>query len=421
MTCTSPSRGNGQTPRPAARHALGPATQHALAHAVLLAALLAWPAVLTAQESIGPKPLRSDDGTLLGAVDSVHASILTVVGYPPAQENPTAGTKRKRLIGTAVALSEKQLLTSASIAIPGGSIRVLLGGGIERPAVVLGIDRGSNVALLQVEGATLRALRPAPPQSLAVGSWVAVISNVAITRPQASLGRVVGRGERIDYAHTGEILEIDAPSYPGSTGGAVLNEEGDWVAVVVGRAVPTPPVPGSGVGLDRGGASMPEPNSVLIALPVDQVVWLMKELETYGSVRRGYLGIQLRRSGGVPSESLGVFVSGVIEGSPADSAGLRAGDRILAVEGAEAHTADELTAIVRAARPGDVIEITVLRKADIFPLRAVVGAAFPKPPIGPRPAAGMNPERKQQELKRLQEEKQKLEEQIRALEGVPER
>ena len=413
MTCSSPSRGHRQTARPA--------TRHALARAAILAALLAWPALLAAQESLEPKPLRSDDGTLLGAVDSVHASILTVVGYPPPQQRPAAGAKRKRLIGTAVALSERQLLASASIAIPGGSVRVLLGGGIERPAVVLGIDRGSNVALLQVEGATLRALKPAPPQSLAIGSWVAVISNVAITRPQASLGRVVGRGERIDYAHTGEIWEIDAPTYPGSTGGAVLNEEGDWVAVVVGRAVPTPLAPGSGVGLDRGSASMPEPNSVLIALPVDQVVWLMKELETYGNVRRGYLGIQLRRAGGAPSESLGVLVSGVIDGSPADSAGIRAGDRILAVEGAEAHTADELTAMVRAARPGDVIEITVLRQADIFPLRAVVGAAFPQPPIGPRPAAGMNPERKKEELKRLQEEREKLEEQIRALEGIPER
>lgn len=421
MTCTSSSRGAGQSPRPAPRHALGLATRGALASAAFLAALLVCPSPIAAQDSPEPKPLRSDDGTLLGAVDSVNASILTVVGYPPPSQNPNAGTKRKRLIGTAVALSEKQLLASASIAIPGGSIRVLLGGGIERPAVVLGIDRGSNVALLQVEGATLRPLRPAPPQSLAIGSWVAVISNVAVTRPQAALGRVVGRGERIDYALTGEILEIDAPSYPGSTGGAVLNEEGDWVAVIVGRAVPTPPAPGSGVGLDQGGSSMPEPNSVLIALPVDQVVWLKKELETYGNVRRGYLGIQLRRERGAPSESLGVLVTAVIDDSPADSAGIRAGDRILAIQGSEAHTADELTAIVRATRPGDVVEITVLRKADIFPVRVVVGAAFPQPPIGPRRAGGMDPEQKKQELKRLQDEKERLERQIRALEGTPER
>lgn len=368
-----------------------------------------------------PKPLRSEDGSLLGVVDSVHASIVTVVSYPPSDAYARPGVKRRRLIGTAIALSERRILTTASIAIPGGSVRVLLKGGVERPAVLLGVDRASNIALFQVEGATLRALDPAPPQSLAIGTWVAVISNVAVTRPQAALGQIVGRGERVDYARSGEILEIDAPSYPGSTGGAVLNEDGDWVAVVVGRAVPSPTNDGSRVGLNRGSDTTPEPNSVLIALPVDQVAWLTKELETYGSVRRGYLGIQLRRATSAASESIGVLVAGVITDSPADSAGIHAGDRILALQGEEAHTADDLTAKVRAARPGDEIEITVLRGTEIFPLRVIVGAAFAQPPVGPRPTVPPDKSRMKQEIQRLEQEKQRLEEQLRTLEDSPQR
>jgi len=326
--------------------------------------------------------------------------------------------RRKRLIGTALALSENRILTTASLAIPGGSVRVLLSGGIERPAVLRGVDHASNVALFQVEGATLRALNPAQPQSLAIGAWVAVISNVSITRPQAALGQIVGRGERIDYPHSGEILEIDAPSYPGSTGGAVLNEDGDWVAVVVGRAAPMAPTGGIGAGQAE---STIEPGSVLIALPVDQVTWLAKELETYGSARRGFLGIQLRRGGPAPSESLGVLVANVIPGSPADSAGLRAGDRVLAVDGEESHTADELTARVRATRPGEEIEMTVLRQSEIFPIRAVVGAAFAEPPVGPRLAAEQDLMQLKREVLRLDEEKRRLEGQIKALETTPRR
>jgi serine protease Do len=284
---------------------------------------------------------------------------------------------------------------------------------------VVGVDRWSNVALLQVEGAKLRALHPAPPQSVATGAWVAVISNIAITRPQAALGQIVGRGERIDYPHSGEILEIDAPSYPGSTGGAVVNEEGDWVAVVVGRALRGSEADRSRVGAARGQLVPDNPASVLIALPVEHIGWLTKELETYGSVRHGFLGVQLRRGNPALSESLGVLVSGVIADSPADSAGLRAGDRILAIQGQEARTADELTAFVRTSRPGDVVEVTVLRQAEIFPLLVTVGAAFQQPPVGPRPSTAADVRRMKRELQRLQADQRRLEEQLRALEGTP--
>ena len=410
MTSSSPSRASER--RSLRRPAAG--------RIIALAALLLVPAFADGQDISNPRPLRTEDGSLLGVVDSVHSSIITVVGYPPAPATERAGAKRKRLIGTAIAFSERQLITTASIAVPGGTVRVLLGGGVERPATIVGVDRSSNVALLRVEGAKLRPLQPAPPQSLASGAWVAVISNIAITRPQAALGQIVGRGERIDYPHGGEILEIDSPSYPGSTGGAVLNEEGDWVAVVVGRAVPGASGGGSRVDIGRG-EPIPDPSSVLIALPVEQVAWLAKELETYGSVRHGFLGVQLRRGNPASSESLGVLVASVIADSPADSAGLRAGDRILAIQGQEARTADELTAFVRATRPGEMVEVTVLRQSEIFPLRVTVGAAFNQPPVGPRPTKSADVSRMKRELERLQAEQRRLEEQLRALEETPQR
>jgi serine protease Do len=363
---------------------------------------------------------RSEDSSLLGVVDSVHASIVTVVGYPPAEAPLKNGAKPRRLIGTGIALSDDRIITPASIARPGGVVRVYVDAGVEHTARLLGLDRQSNLALFQVEGAKLRGLKSAPPQSLAVGSWVAVVSNVTITRPQAALGRIIGRGERIDFAHPGgEILEIDAPSYPGSTGGAVLNEDGDWVAVVVGRAAPTMS-DGSRVGFQRNEA-LPDPGSVLIALPVEQVSWITKELDAYGSVRHGFLGIQLRRAPPAPGDSLGVLVASVIAGSPADSAGFHAGDRILAIEGQEVHTADELTAMVRALRPGDDIEVTVLRRSEIFPIHATVGAAFSGPPVGPNAPDSVRLREMREELRQLDLEKRKLEEQIRSMETQPER
>lgn len=407
MTCTSSSSGRPTTPSFAARPLLAALSLFALA----IGAAAASPDIASAVPRTSS--FRSDDASLLGVVDSVQSSILTIVAYPPADASPSRSGKKKRLIGTAIATSGNRIITSASVAIPGGRVHVLLGGGVERPATLKGVDRQSNLALYQVEGATLRPLRPASPRSLAVGSWVAVVSNVAITRPQAALGRIRGRGERIDFAQNGgEVLEIDAPSYPGVTGGAVLNEEGEWVAVVVGRAA-LDASDGSRVG-DRDLAPA-DAGGVLIALPVEHAAWITAELEHYGAVRHGFLGIQLRRWPATP-ESLGVLVAAVVSGSPAESAGFLPGDRILAIEGEEAQGVDDLTAMVRAARPGEEIEVTVLRKNEIFPIRAVVGAAAPEP-IGPRPESPATLQRKKEELERLETEKRRLEEEIRRLEG----
>ena len=408
MTCTSSSRAGASAPPPPklAKHA-------SLGLALLVIPVLLASAAAPPSSAAGPKPLRSEDPSLLGAVDSLEMSIVTVVGYPPPGSART-GSKPKRLIGTAVAISNDRLVTTASLAVPGGRVQVLLDNGISRPARLIGVDRRSNVALFEVEGGVLRSLQQGAPRSLATGAWVAVVSNVAINRPQAALGRVVGRGDRIDSPYPGEILEIDAPSYPGATGGAVLNEDGDWVAVVVGRAGTLPASEGSGVGTGPN-EEAPSPSHVLMALPVDQVAWIAKELEAYGGVRHGFLGVRLLRS--ASPESVGVLVSGVVPGSPAESAGIRQGDRILAVDGQEVHAPEALTQVVRSGRPGDEIEITVFRGGEIFAVQASVGAAFSEPPIGPRMARENEVQQLKGELEQLERDRRRIETRIRELES----
>ena len=411
MTATSPSKAGASAPPPRTELA----RRARFGFALLVASLALAAAAAPGPASAGPKPLRSEDSSLLGAVDSMNMSIVTVVGYPPAGTDARRGVKPKRLIGTAVAIADDRLVTTASLAIPGGRVQVLLDRGNSCAAHLIGVDRRSNVALFQVEGGVLRSLRQGAPRSLATGAWVAVVSNVAINRPQAALGRIVGRGERIDVPYPGEILEIDAPSYPGATGGAVLNEDGDWVAVVVGRAGSIPGSESSGVGAGPG-EEAPSPNHVLMALPVDQVAWIAKELEAYGGVRHGFLGVRLLRS--ASPESVGVLVADVVAGSPAESAGIRPGDRILAIDGEEVHAPEALTQLVRSGRPGDEIELTLFRAGEIFAVQAVVGAAFSEPPIGPRPAREGEVQRLKGELEQLERERRRLEGRIRELEST---
>jgi serine protease Do len=403
MTCTSSS--SRILPE---RGALLPARRAA----AFLAALALFAAPL-ARALDDPRPIHEEETGLLNAVDAANQSVLTVIGYPMRYGPPRPGQKLKRLIGTAVVASPHRIITTSSMALPGGRLRVLLGKGSEREATLLGVDRKSNLALFEVSGVELTPLKHASPRSLAVGAWVAVLSNVAITRPQAALGRVSGRGERVGFPYAGEIVEIDAPTYLGATGAAVLNEEGDWVALVVGRAEPAPP---GGQETPRESATtdqpMPQPNSLLLALPVDQVDRIAADLAEHGAVQQAFLGVGLVVDA---ADTLGVRVVKVARGSPAERAGIRVSDRILAIDGEEMRTSDEITSLVRAMRPGDEISLTVLRDAEIHALKATLGVATPEAALGVVPRSA-EIRAIHENLDRLRDETRRLEERLKMLE-----
>jgi len=386
------------------------------ASALLLGSVALWMSHAGAASIL---PLRSEEATLLIGVDSARTSVVTLVALPGQDSRPRGDRPVRRLIGTAVVLSPNRLLTTASMAIPGGSFSVLLGDGLKREARVRGVDRQSNVALLSVEGAPLTPLRQASPQSIAAGSWVAVISNVNVTTPQITLGQVVGRGERVDFPYSGEIVEIESSAYPGASGGAVLNEAGEWVAIVVGRAMKSRDRAPSSAVAEPDGEDQKQPGDLLIALPIDQLQRISEDLEQFGSVRRAFLGVQMRR--GILMDSLGVLVEGVVPNSPADKAHLKPGDRILAFEGTPVHSSDEMTSLVRVLRPGDEVEMTVSRGADIFPVHTTLEGAL-HAPVLPRPDEKSEEiKRLKQSLDKLETERKQTEERLKALEGTPQR
>lgn len=393
--------------------------------AALGLALLAATSPPLRSASAAPAPLRPESSPFLGVLDSLQASILTVVAVPEAQRTAPPGVKRKRLIGTGVATNQRDIVTTAGLAFQNGDVHVMLGGGVERRATLRGVDRQSNLAVFRLEEPLLHSLRRAAPQSLAVGAWVAVISNITVSRPQAAIGQVVGRGERVDFPYSGDVLEIDAPGYPASAGGAVVNEDGEWVAIVVGRGLQGPAAGGSSrVGEPEAAGTSPK-GGVLLAVPVDQVDRIVEDLVEHGAVQRGFLGIRLKRGPASPEDTLGVRVDDVIAGSPAASAGVRVGDHILAMDGQEVRTAEELVSMVAALRPGYDTEVTILRDAEILPLRIVVGSNFtgprPQGPAGADPkAAPINPsDRKalREYLTKLRDEQRALEERLRTIES----
>ena len=228
-------------------------------------------------------------------------------------------------------------------------------------ARVLGTDPGSDLALLrvdpdQVEGGlrplelgSSEDLRPGDP-AIAIGSPFGLSGTVtsgiisALDRPIQSPN---------GFTITGAV-QTDAAINPGNSGGPLLDGEGRVIGV------------NSQIRTGGGNAN----SGVGFAVPVDTVRQVVPQLERNGRVERGYLGV---RSGDSQPVNRGAQVESVTDGGPADRAGLRAGDLIVAVAGRLVRDPDDLSAEIASRRPGQRVELTVERGGERRTLTVELG------------------------------------------------
>jgi len=229
------------------------------------------------------------------------------------------------------------------------------------PARVLGTDPGSDLALLRVdpkrvqgglralELASSRELRPGDP-AIAIGSPFGLSGTVtsgivsALDRPITSPN---------GFTITGAV-QTDAAINPGNSGGPLLDGQGRVIGV------------NSQIRTGGGNAN----TGVGFAVPVDTVKDVVPQLERNGRVARGYLGVS---SGESQPVNRGARVQAVTNGGPADRAGLRAGDLIVAFERRPVRDPDDLSGFVGERRPGERVELTVERGGERRTLTVELG------------------------------------------------
>jgi S1-C subfamily serine protease len=266
--------------------------------------------------------------------------------------------------GSAVALSpDGYLLTSAHVV--GRSARngrATFADGRDERFEVVGRDPLSDLAVLRTEGAPLQAVTLGEADRLRVGQLVVAIGNPhglggSVTAGVVSaLGRSLparsGRGGRI----IDNVIQTDAALNPGNSGGALADSRGHVVGVNTAVA---------GVGLG-------------LAVPINEATQrVIGELMRDGRVRRAYIGVaggprpvppQARADAGT---STSVEVVEVVPGSPADRAGIRAEDLILAVNGTTITRVEDLQRLMVAELIGVPVPLRVLRAGRIVELELV--------------------------------------------------
>lgn len=266
-------------------------------------------------------------------------------------------------VGTGViTTSDGEILTNAHVVENATEIRVRLTGETEpRQAELLAIDPGNDLALLRIAGDDFTPATFAEPETVRIGDQVVAIGFALDLdgAPSVTLGIVsaLDRTITIDDGALDGLIQTDAAISSGNSGGPLVNSLGQVVGINTAVA--------------RGDFTTAATN-IGFAISVDEVLRVTAQLreQAAGEVRdEGFLGVSLgdRRDGGQ-----GALIGVVEPESPAEAAGLREGDIVIAVDGNTVDGAAGLVAAIRDREPGDDVEITIIRAGETLTVTATL-------------------------------------------------
>jgi serine protease Do len=236
-------------------------------------------------------------------------------------------------------------------------IKVTLYDNREFNGKVVGKDPTTDVAVIKIDAKGLPVAALGNSDSVEVGQWVLAIGNPLGLTSTVTAGIVSALGRNIDVATSQEkygisnFIQTDAAINPGNSGGALVNIRGEVIGINAAIATRT--------GYNQGYG---------FAIPINLVRKMAEDLIAYGKVKRPWLGIQMKseidetdaRALGM-SRPEGVLVQDVMSGTPAENAGIKAGDVILSVDGKDVNAANEIQTIIAEHKPGDVVFVKIYR------------------------------------------------------------
>ena len=245
--------------------------------------------------------------------------------------------------------SDGYLLTNHHVVDGAESIIVTFPDKREFKGKVIGSDQRTDVALVKIEGKSLPFLKIGNVNNTKVGQWVVAIGSPFGLENSVTAGIVSAKGR-----DTGEYLpfiQTDVAVNPGNSGGPLLNLDGEVIGI-------------NSQIYSRTGGFM----GISFAIPIDEAMRVAKQLRENGKVSRGRIGVgigevdkDVAKALGLDS-AVGALVGSVGKDSPADKAGVIAGDIILRFDGKKVEKASDLPRIVGETKPGSKVNMVLWRK-----------------------------------------------------------
>ena len=273
--------------------------------------------------------------------------------------HPRAG----RAVGSGFIISaDGYVVTNNHVVKNASEVEVKLSSGESYSAKVIGTDPKTDLAVLKLKTTRKFKFAKLAAKDPRVGDWVVAVGNPFGLGGTVTTGIVSANGRNIGSGPYDNFLQIDASINKGNSGGPAFNLNGEVIGV--NTAIYSPSGGSVGIGF---------------AIPASTTRRIVDDLISKGTVTRGWLGVQIQTVTSDIAESLGLkkakgtLISGVNKGSPAQKSGLKTGDTITAVNGEEIKGPQELARKVAALKPGETLDVSVIRKGKERLVKVKIG------------------------------------------------
>ncbi|EIP84881.1 serine protease [Burkholderia humptydooensis MSMB43] len=280
------------------------------------------------------------------------------------QEEPAAN------LGSGVIVSsEGYILTNQHVVDGADQIEVALADGRTATAKVIGSDPETDLAVLKINMTNLPTITLGRSDQARIGDVVLAIGNPFGVGQTVTMGIISALGRNHLGINTFEnFIQTDAPINPGNSGGALVDVNGNLLGI--NTAI-----------YSRSGGSL----GIGFAIPVSTARNVLESIITTGTVTRGWIGVEPQDVTPEIAESFslaqksGAIVAGVLQGGPADKAGIKPGDILVSIDGEEITDTTKLLNVVAQIKPGTPAKVHVVRKGKELDVTVVIGKRPPPP------------------------------------------
>jgi serine protease Do len=300
--------------------------------------------------------------------DEPVAQVASQVGPSVVQINVDAG------VGSGVIYRKDGYIVTNNHVVEGASeLNVAFADGTTASAEIVGRDPRTELAVIRVDRDGLPAATFNEDEDLVVGQLAVAIGSPSGFESTVTMGVISGIGREFPIEFTGgdttaataltDLIQTDAAISPGSSGGALVDRAGEVIGINVAYLPPA----------ETGAVN------IGFAIPSDTAISVADQLIETGEVKSAYLGVgttdlspEVADRFGLPVES-GALVESVEPNTGAEAAGIRLGDIIVGLGDARIESTRDLLGALRDYRPGDTVEVTVVRDGEERTLEATLG------------------------------------------------
>jgi len=299
-----------------------------------------------------PRLMPVNEKDVIAAIQKVSPAVVSVATLRVIQESLFDAVPVRGLGSGIIFDSNGGILTNHHIVEDAERVEVVTSDGKKFQGEVLGSDAMSDVAVVRVDGEGLPAVKLGDSDKLVVGQIAIAIGNpygFLLPGPTATVGVIsaLKRHLHVEDRMYEDLIQTDASINPGNSGGPLVDSSGSVIGVNT--------------------ANIPFAQGIGFAIPTNTARRIAKEIIEHGRVVRPYLGVagltlnrDIAESYELPHQD-GVLVVKVGRGSPADRAGVSAGDIILEADNKPLKTSEDLQHVVQDKKVGENLELSIAR------------------------------------------------------------